>query len=127
MSRKYAPRLNVLFNRVSLPLALLFSLVQVKPTLSAQDKDKQWDEHISAGNKASLSSKYEKAEKEFQAALARTHAFPPNDSRTAETLSRIAFVYLREHKYAEAETRQKQAVSIIEASAGPDDPGSPVP
>jgi tetratricopeptide (TPR) repeat protein len=120
MSRKNASRLNVLFNRVSLPPLLLFFLGQVNPALGAQDKE--WGEHMKAGDKASLLSKYEKAEKEFQAALARTLAFPPSDLRTAETLSKIAFVYLREHKYSEAETRQKQAVAIIEPSAGPDDP-----
>jgi tetratricopeptide (TPR) repeat protein len=115
------PRLDRLFNRVSLPLALLFCLAQARPALWAQDKE--WDEHMKAGNKASLSVfHYKKAEKEFQAALARTQAFPPNDLRTAETLSKIAFLYARENKYTEAESRQKQAVAILQASAAPDDP-----
>jgi tetratricopeptide (TPR) repeat protein len=116
------PKLNQLFNRVSLPLALLFCLVQVKPTLWAQDKE--WDAHMKAGNKASMSLfKYEKAEKEFQAALARTETFPPNDLRTAETLSKLATLYTKQEKFTEAEARQKRAVAIFEAStAGPDDP-----
>jgi len=114
------PRLRLLFNRVLLPLALLSLLVQAKPALSAQDKE--WDEHMKAGNKAFMSFRDEKAGKEYQAALARTQTFPPTDLRTAETLSKLAALYARERKFSEAETRQKQAVAIFEASAGPDDP-----
>jgi tetratricopeptide (TPR) repeat protein len=111
------PTLNRLFNRVSLPLALLFFLTQASPPLPAQDKE--WDKHIKAADKAYVGIK---AEREFQAAFARTQAFPPNDLRTAETLSKFAALYVREHKYAEAETQQTQAVAIFEASATPDDP-----
>lgn len=111
------PRFNRFFNRGSLPLALLFFLAQARPGSFAQDKE--WDKHIRAGDKAYIGIK---AEKEFQAALARTQTFPPNDLRTAETLSKIAFLYEREHKYAEAETRQKQAVAIFGSSGPPDDP-----
>ena len=122
MTRKCALRLNVPFNRVSLPLALLFCLVQIKPALAAQAQDKEWDGHMKAANQASVSSNYKKAEKEFQAALARTHAFPPSDLRTAETLTKLATLYTKEEKFTEAETRQKQAVAILEASAPSDDP-----
>jgi tetratricopeptide (TPR) repeat protein len=122
MSRKCALRLNVPFDRVSLPLALLFCLVQIKPAWAAQAQDKEWDGHMKAANQASMSSNYKKAEKEFQAALARTHAFPPSDLRTAETLTKLATLYTKEEKFTEAETRQKQAVAILEASAPSDDP-----
>jgi tetratricopeptide (TPR) repeat protein len=122
MSRKYALRLKVPFKRVSLPLALLFCLVQIKPALAAQAQDKEWDGHMKAANQAFMSSNYKKAEKEYQAALARTHAFPPTDLRTAETLSKLATLYTKEEKFTEAETRQKQAVAIFEASSPSDDP-----
>jgi len=114
------PRLKLLLNPVSLPLAFFLLLVQAKPALWAQDKE--WDEHMKAGNKASASFNDKKAEEEFQAALVRTHAFPPTDLRTAETLSKLAALYTREKKFTEAETRQKQAVAIFEASAATDDP-----
>lgn len=86
-------------------------------------QDKEWDAHMEAGNKASMSFKYEKAEKEFQVALARTEAFPPNDLRSAETLSKLATLYTKQKKFTVAEAQQKRAVAIFEAStAGPDDP-----
>src|SRR5208282_4666039 len=75
-----------------------------------------------AGGKASASFKYARAEQEFQDALAQTQAFPPNDFRTAETLSKLAALYVKETKLTEAENLQKRAVAIFEASAGPDDP-----
>jgi tetratricopeptide (TPR) repeat protein len=115
-----APSFNVRFNRIWSALALLFFLVRVEPALWAQDGE--WDKHMKAGGKASASFKYAKAEQEFQAALAQTQAFPPNDFRTAETLSKLAALYVKEAKLTEAENRQKQAVAIFEASAGPEDP-----
>jgi len=114
------PRHNPLLSRVSLPVALCFLLVQAKPALWAQDKE--WDEHMKAGNKAFMLFKDKKAEKEYHAALARTQAFPLTDLRTAETLSKLAQLYTREHKFSEAESRQKQAIAIFEASAASDDP-----
>jgi hypothetical protein len=61
-----------------------------------------------------MSVNYEKAEKEFQAVLALTQTFPPNDLRTAETLTKLASLYIwREIKFAEAETRQKQPASFL--------------
>jgi tetratricopeptide (TPR) repeat protein len=116
-----APTFNPRLNRVSLAIGLLFLLVQAERALWAQDAE--WDKHMKAGSKASASFKYAMAEKEFQAALARTHAFPPTDLRTAETLSKLASLYTwRESKFPEAETLQKQAVAVFEASAAPDDP-----
>jgi hypothetical protein len=41
-------------------------------------QDKEWDKHMKAGNKASTSFKFAKAEKEFQAALTQTQTFPPH-------------------------------------------------
>jgi tetratricopeptide (TPR) repeat protein len=112
-------------NRIFLALALIFLLAQAGPALWAQDKDrdkdKEWDEHMKAGSKASTSFHFARAEKEFQAALDRTQAFPSTDFRTAETLSKLASLYTREGKFAEAENRQKQAVAMFEASAAPDD------
>jgi tetratricopeptide (TPR) repeat protein len=77
---------------------------------------------MQAGSRAFMSFNYEKAEREFEAALALTQTFPPNDLRTAETLSGLASLYTwRESKFADAETRQKQAVAIFESSEAPDD------
>jgi tetratricopeptide (TPR) repeat protein len=112
-------KMNLLSNRACLVLVLILLLVQAKPAAWAQDKE--WDKHMKAGNRASKSFKYEKAEKEFQAALARTQTFPPTDLRTAETLSKLASLYAEESKFTDAEIRQKQAVAIFEASAAPDD------
>ena len=113
-----APTFNLRFDRIW--LALLFLLGQAAPALWAQDGD--WDKHMKAGGEASASFKYARAEQEFQAALALTQAFPPTDLRTAETLSKLAALYLRETKLTEAETRQNQAVAVFEACAGPGDP-----
>jgi hypothetical protein len=110
-----APTVNLRCNRVSLTFVLLILLVKAEPTLSAQDRE--WHKQMQAGSKASASFKYARAEQEFQAALAQTRAFPPTDLRTAETLSKLAALYVRETKFTEAENRQKQAVAIFEASA----------
>ena len=67
----------------------------------------EWEKHMKAGGEASRSFKFAKAEKEFQAALAQTKAFPPTDLRKGETLSKLAALYTRESKFIEAEDRQK--------------------
>jgi len=98
-------------------LALALSCL-VSPALWAQEKG--WENHMKAGSKASMSFRFAKAEKEFQAALAETQTFPPTDLRTAETLSKLANLYTKEQRFTEAENRQKQAVAIFEASVKPD-------
>ena len=115
-----ASRTGLLSKRNCRALALIIFLLRAGLPLWAQDKE--WSKHMNAGSKASMSFNYEKAEKEFQAALALTQTFPPNDLRTGETLSILATLYAEEEKFADAETRQTQAVTIFEASAGPDDP-----
>jgi tetratricopeptide (TPR) repeat protein len=110
----FKPRLN----RVSLAIGMLVLLAQI--ALWAQDEE--WDRHMKAGSRAAASFKYAMAEEEFQAALVRTQTFPSTDLRTAETLSKLASLYMKESKLTEAENRQKQAVAIFEASATPDDP-----
>jgi tetratricopeptide (TPR) repeat protein len=115
-----APISNPRLNRISLAIGLLFLLTQAERALWAQDEE--WDKHVKAGSKASASFEYAIAEQEFQAALDRSQTFPSTDLRTAETLGKLASLYMKENKLTEAENRQKQAVAIFEASAGPDDP-----
>lgn len=115
-----APTFNPRLNRMFLTIGLLFLLVQAERALWAQDEE--WDKHLKAGSKASASFKYETAEKEFQAALDQARTFPPTDLHLAETLSKLASLYIKEGKLTEAESLQKQAVAIFEATAAPDDP-----
>jgi tetratricopeptide (TPR) repeat protein len=117
-----SPTFHLRFSRIWFALALLFLLIQADPVLWAQAAE--WDKHMQTGNKDFKAFKYAEAEEEFHAALVQAQAFPENDLRTAETLSKLAALYLRETKLAEAESRQKQAVAIFEASAGADDPRS---
>ncbi len=125
--------------RVSLSLASFFLFLPAASSLWAQAD--QWDKHMKAGSKAyghGMNEKYfhsffgansppalrdfAKAEQEFLAALAQTKTFPAGDLRAAETLGDLASVYSQEGKFAEAESRGNQAIAIIEASAGPNDP-----
>jgi len=75
-----ASRTGLLSQRNCRALALIIFLLRAGLPLWAQDKE--WSKHMNAGSKASMSFNYEKAEKEFQAALALTQTFPPNDLRT---------------------------------------------
>src|SRR5271154_3650645 len=104
-------RLNRLFHRVSLPIALLFFLAQARPAL--WDQDKEWDKHMKEGGESyakGMSKKYPggrltsqtnlagapefaKAEREFLDSLALAQSFPSGDVRMADTLGRLADTY----------------------------------
>jgi tetratricopeptide (TPR) repeat protein len=130
---------HALTARVSLILVLISLAGSVVPFLRAQGDD--WDKHMKAGGKAFESGRKEKyvwldpgrstpasvrdfakAEEEFLAALAQTQSFPAGDVRKAHTLGSLADVYMEEGHFVEAEERGNEAIHLVEASAGPDDP-----
>jgi len=107
-------------SKFTLALALISPFILAARPLLAQEN--QWDKHMKAAEKAYASHKLQNADKEFKAALAETRNFPVNDMRTAETLSKFASLNVIRERYADAEVLSRQAMTIVEASAGPDDP-----
>jgi len=99
-------------------ISILFSATQ---SLRAQESP--WDKYIKAGDKAEQGVYgSQKAEKQYEAALEETKKFPANDLRTAETLGKLANIYMERNRFPDAEYTWKQAISILEPSVGPDDP-----
>ncbi|WP_058189549.1 tetratricopeptide repeat protein [Terracidiphilus gabretensis] len=105
-----------------LPFKLAFILFLALTPISVWPQAADWDAHMKAGEKALQSLNNAKAEKEFQAAVVQAQSFPAPDLRTAQTLGKLAEVYSRESKSAQAEDALQQQAVLTEAAVGPEDP-----
>ncbi len=73
-----------------------------------------FDIHLASGDAAMKQSRYAAAQKEFEAALSDTIAFPPNDLRRAKVFDALSALNLLQGDYRAAETLERQALSVQE-------------
>jgi len=84
------------------------------------EKQYEWKEDIAAGEVAYKVGENQVAEKCFLSALAKAEKFGPSDPRLAATLNDLGIIYDESHRYDQAESVYKRALTIREKALGPD-------
>ena len=80
------------------------------PTAGAQAP--VWEKHMDAGRAAFKQQNFEKAGRDFEAALKAAQDFPPLDTRRGLTLNHLATVYTALEDYPRAEMLLKRARKV---------------
>ncbi len=96
-------------------------LVGLSP-LTASDQEALWIVKTRAGQKAFQQARLAEAERLFLDALKEAEESGPETLRLATSLDNLAKTYLRQARYAEAESLYKRALGIQQKVLGPDNP-----
>jgi VWFA-related protein len=99
---------------------LLLTLIALQVLALAQTST--WEAKNRAGEKAFQEGKLADAEGLFAAALKDAQQFGPRDLRLAPILNNLALVAFVRNNFVGAQENFEQAISIIEAARGSDDP-----
>ncbi|MGH7386672.1 MAG: tetratricopeptide repeat protein, partial [Candidatus Rokuibacteriota bacterium] len=101
-------------------LALLLGATEAHAQPAADGQS--WETPMTAGDRAFHLGRYPEAERFFAAALERAERIGPQDPRVALSLGLLAATYQAEGQYGQAEPLLRRALTIAEATLGPDHP-----
>lgn len=95
--------------------AMLLLVLIVSPSCA---HERLWESYRESGEKEYQEGRFAEAEKMFLAALHEAEKFGPEDPRLARTLNNLAFLYVTQDQYAEAEPLLKRALAIRQQALG---------
>ena len=106
-----------MIKRLLLSALVLLSTSTCVPGASAQDA--MWKTFFEDGTKAYLSGNFVEAEKLLSAALkSAPESVEPNDARQMMIIESLAFVYMQQNKFVEAEAAYKKELALCEKAFG---------